>query len=131
MVAPGALRWLGVGVSFSFLSDGESALMKQDQRTWRIARRAEARERSPNLSGPGSQSQPITAVIVMLVIFLVMLVIFFIYERKSDHPPGAKSNQGLAPRYVSTHQAPTPSPLHGGEDGNRGATETPAPLPQR
>ena len=29
-----------------------------------------------NLSGPGSQSQPITAVIVMLVILLVMLVIF-------------------------------------------------------
>ena len=27
------------------------------------------------LSGPGSQSQPITAVIVMLVILLVMLVI--------------------------------------------------------
>ena len=29
-----------------------------------------------SLSGPGSQSQPITAVIVMLVILLVMLVIF-------------------------------------------------------
>ena len=28
-----------------------------------------------HLSGPGSQSQPITAVIVMLVIFPVMLVI--------------------------------------------------------
>ena len=28
------------------------------------------------LSGPGSQSQPITAVIVMLVLLLLMLVIF-------------------------------------------------------
>ena len=43
---------------------------------WRIM--YDGKRLRPGLSGPGSQSQPITAVIVMLVIFLVMPVIFVV-----------------------------------------------------